>query len=153
MGSSFVSRAGQGFWVNDSLLRLWLRLAALHISDGGIAEDGIGGLRDRWLLHSRESFVGCIDAGLDKFSADQSARDSIAAACEQLRDALERGEAPLDAGTLNVLGIVGLQFLGDVPRKDLRDLCESFLLLLADRFPATASDQVYIPARSSGVKE
>ena len=41
MGTSFVSISGHGFWIQDSLLELWLRLLALHIEDpvesGGLA--------------------------------------------------------------------------------------------------------------------
>ena len=33
MGTTFIRLGEHGFWVRDSLLELWLRLAALHIKD------------------------------------------------------------------------------------------------------------------------
>jgi hypothetical protein len=40
MGTSFVEIGEKGFWMQDSILELWLRLLALHIADPDEASVG-----------------------------------------------------------------------------------------------------------------
>ena len=86
MGSTFVSVGECGFWLRDSLLELWLRLASLHIEDpqesGGVAAK----IRDQWLLASRGCFNGCVpidfgdDIGTAEGKASRSRRHPFASA-------------------------------------------------------------------------
>lgn len=51
MGTSFVSINDKGFWMQDSVLELWLRLLALHIKDPSKDEEVVvRRIRDNWLL-------------------------------------------------------------------------------------------------------
>jgi len=72
MGSTFVTlgtdafghpASGEkqaGFWMQDSILELWLRLLALHIKGPGQSGDIANAIRNRWLFASRRHFMRCI---------------------------------------------------------------------------------------------
>jgi hypothetical protein len=66
VGTSFVSISGRGFWVQDSLLELWLRLLALHIEDPAETGATAAAIRDQWLPASRGYFNGCVPDGLEE---------------------------------------------------------------------------------------
>jgi hypothetical protein len=96
VGTSFVSISDCGFWVQDSLLELWLRLLALHVEDpvgsGAVATT----IRDQWLLASRGYFGGCVPDGLDEAVSTGEGAAIVRAAVQSLLEAL--AAAPSELG-------------------------------------------------------
>jgi hypothetical protein len=104
MGTSFVEIDEKGFWMQDSVLELWLRLLALHIDDP--VEGSIGReIRDRWLLASRGYFVGCIPIALDKAVEAEEGKKIVSSAIDSLMIALENGPDKLNCATLEPAGV------------------------------------------------
>src|ERR1041385_4131693 len=81
MGTSFVHIGKKGFWVQDSILELWLRLLALHLDD---PQEGSVGLkiRDGWLLASRGYFVGFVPVALDEAVQNDAGKGIISTAID-----------------------------------------------------------------------
>ena len=53
MGTSYVEVEESGFWMRDSILELWLRLAALHIKEQpheSALEAKTREIRNQWLF-------------------------------------------------------------------------------------------------------
>src|SRR5687767_13043462 len=123
MGTTFVtvsregSRNKRGFWMRDGMLELWLRLLALHLpepTDGG-EHEATPAVRNQWLLASRGYFNGCVPHGMEDACATVDGRAVVRSAIDSLLAALQRTTTPLDADTLNLLGIEG-QFTGPANR-------------------------------------
>jgi hypothetical protein len=137
MGTTFVTLSREpsgdepGFWMRDELLELWLRLLALHLPDPTDAGEhkATPGIRDRWLLASRGYFTGCVPHGMGDACATDAGRSVVRSAIESLLTALRQAETPLDADTLNLLGIDG-RFIAPVERTRIHDIAQAFLDLL-----------------------
>jgi hypothetical protein len=144
LGTTFVSVAGKGFWMRDSLLELWLRLLALHIEDpvepAGSTETRI---RDQWLLASRGFFMGCVPDALDEFVCDERGRAVVVAAIESLLGALARAPDEIDASGLSLLNCG--QFTRPIERRKLIEVGHAFLGLIAGTLGAEPSDTSFMP--------
>src|SRR5260221_8045307 len=114
MGTSFVEINGKGFWMQDSILGLWLRLLSLHTEDPSDDTPLAGRIRDNWLLASRGYFVGCVPHNLEETVATAEGRAIVLDAITSLKSALEAGPALLDYGTLNLLGFCDGTFVRGV---------------------------------------
>ena len=152
MGTTFVtthreSATRPGFWISDSLLELWLRLLALHLPEPTDQGDfqSTRDIRDRWLLASRGYFTGCVPHGLEEACATASGTHVVRLAITSLVAALERSEAPLDADTLNLLGIENGEFTTGIERGPLRDVAQAFVDLLDGRITSTAASNRVVP--------
>ena len=150
MGTTFVTAdsepdAPAGFWISDCLLELWLRLLALHLPEPVGSDDfqPSKDIRDGWMLASRGHFVGCIPHGMVQACATTSGRRAVRAAINGLVAALGRSEAPLDAETLNLLGIENGLFTTFVERRQLREVARAFVDLLDGKIATTASSGPY----------
>lgn len=85
MGTTFVtmtrnaSGKAQGFWMNDGMLELWLRLLALHLPEP--TNDGEYSatveIRNNWLLASRGYFVGCVPHSMEDACATQGTQPPV----------------------------------------------------------------------------
>src|SRR5687768_1124160 len=107
MGTSFVDIDGNGFWMRDGILELWLRLAALHLEDQVDDHSPVHTIRNQWLLASRGFFTGCVPLELAANVATPEGRTAVVNAIHSLLNALRSGPARLDRGVLNLLGIGG----------------------------------------------
>ena len=147
MATTFVtlSRAApgppRGFWINDGLLELSLRLLALHLPEPADSGEHAAtpAIRDRWLLASRGYFVGCIPHAMEEACADEAGRRAVRSAIDSLLAALGKSDVPLDAGTLNLLGVEGGEFCAALERWRLRDIAHALLDLLDGKIHATAA--------------
>jgi len=133
MGTTFVTLSREdseketGFWMHDGMLEIWLRLLALHLpepTDNGEHRATIE-IRNRWMLASRGYFGGCVPHRMEDACATPEGRAVIRDAIDSLLAALQKGSAPLDAGTLDLLGIAGIQF-ASIERRWLREIGQVF---------------------------
>jgi len=127
-----------GFWMTDTILRLWLRLLALHIAEPDQPGSLIGVVRDQWLLASRYGFVGMVPHDLDKATATdeglQIVRNAVVSLDRVLRDTTE----PLPPQSLNLLGLAG-EFNVSVYPEALREVATAFVDLLDFNVQSTVS--------------
>jgi hypothetical protein len=68
----------------------------------------------------------------------------VRCAIDALLAALQTGTTPLDAGTLDLLGIEGCQF-GSIERRWLREIGQAFIDLLEGRITCTVSSTEVMP--------
>ena len=152
MGTTFVTLSREtsgkepGFWMRDGILELWLRLLALHLpepTDRGEHQATLK-IRNQWLLASRGYFNGCVPHGMEDACATQDGRNVVRAAIHSLLAALQQTKTPLDADTLNLLGIEG-QFTAPIERNWLRDTGHAFLDLLDGKISCLPSSTEVMP--------
>lgn len=152
MGTTFVTLSREdseketGFWMRDQMLEIWLRLLALHLPEP--TDSGEHGatleIRNRWLLASRGYFGGCVPHRMEDACATPEGRAVIRDAIDSLLAALQKGTAPLDAGTLDLLGIEGTPF-ASVERRWIQEIGQAFIDLLDGRIIATAASTDVMP--------
>lgn len=152
MGTTFVTLSREdseketGFWMRDQMLEIWLRLLALHLpepTDSGEHRATLE-IRNRWLLASRGYFGGCVPHRMEDACATPEGRAVIRDAIDSLLAALQKGTAPLDAGTLDLLGIEGIPF-ASVERRWMQEIGQAFIDLLDGRIIATAASTDVMP--------
>ncbi|WP_152604097.1 hypothetical protein [Methylotenera sp. G11] len=90
MGTSFVEICGNGFWMRDSILELFLRLAALHIEDQVETDSIAHKIRDEWLLASRGYFNGSVPLSLESNTASPKGKVIVLSAIDSLLHALRK---------------------------------------------------------------
>jgi len=129
METTFVALGNGGFWIQDSILGLWLRLLALHLEDPSGTDSPAQALRDEWLLASRGYFSGCAPFDLELDVSTKEGRTLVLAAIESLMGTLRSAPARIDAPTLNLLGIEA-RFPEDVETAQLLKLGDSFRELI-----------------------
>lgn len=153
MGTSFVTLSQEGpggapgFWMRDGMLELWLRLLALHLpepTDSGEHKATLQ-IRNQWLLASRGYFGGWVPHGMEDACATPEGRIVVRMAIDSLLAALQQTKAPLDADTLNLLGIEGGRFTAPIEREWLRDIGHAFLDLLDGKISCVASSTDVMP--------
>ena len=152
MGTTFVTMSDDasvndhGFWMSDAMLELWLRLLALHLPEptGDGEHQASLTIRNKWLLASRGYFMGCIPHGMNGLSATEAGRAVVRLAIASLLDTLQTSENPLDADTLNLLGIAGT-FTKPIERQWLREIGWAFLDLLDGKITDTAASADIMP--------
>jgi hypothetical protein len=114
MGTTFVGIGDRGFWMQDSILELWLRFLALHIEDpvesGSLATE----IRDRWLLASRGYFMGCVPDGLEEAVSTPEGERLVRSAIHSLLNALKKALNHLSNGVLNLMGFNDGEFTQDL---------------------------------------
>jgi hypothetical protein len=133
--------------MRDGMLELWLRLLALHLpepTDSGEHQATLK-IRNQWLLASRGYFSGCVPHGMEDACATQEGRAVIRRAIDSLLAALQQAKTPLDADTLNLLGIEGGQFTVPIERKWLQDIGHAFLDLLDGKITGVPSSTEVMP--------
>jgi hypothetical protein len=144
MGTSFVSINDKGFWMQDSILELWLRLLALHVEESP-EEEFIGRkIRDTWLLASGLHFTGCVPDRLEEAVSTDDGREIVIRAINSLIDALQKGPEMLDRGMLNLLGMEGI-FTSDFLSRRLIEVGNAFLALIAGEIQADACSTEFMP--------
>lgn len=152
MGTTFVTLSREvsgnepGFWMRDGMLEIWLRLLALHMpepTDGGEHQATLE-IRNQWLLASRGYFVGCVPHGMEEACATPEGRAVIRSGINSLLAALQKGSTALDAGTLDLLGIEGIQF-APIERRWLQEIGQAFIDLLDGKITCTASSTDVMP--------
>jgi hypothetical protein len=152
MGTTFVtlsrkvSEKDTGFWMRDGMLEIWLRLLALHLpepNDRG-AHRATVEIRNRWLLASRGYFGGHVPHCMEDACNTHEGRAVVRCAIDSLMAALRKGSTPLDAGTLNLLGIEG-SHLAPVERRWLQEIGQAFIDLLDGKITGTASSTEVMP--------
>jgi len=152
MGTTFVTLTREasgkepGFWMRDGMLELWLRLLALHLpepTDNGEHQSTLP-IRNRWLLASRGYFGGCVPHGMEDACATPAGCEVVRRAIDSLLAALRRAPTALDANTLDLLGIEGIQF-APIERMWLQEIGLAFLDLLDGKITCTPSSTEVMP--------
>jgi hypothetical protein len=77
MASSFVSYRGAGFWANDGVIGVWLRLLVREIDGHKAIPAWLAELREHWLVQARFGGGGSIDSGLDEYLIDDPRRNIV----------------------------------------------------------------------------
>ena len=145
VGTSFVRISDSGFWIQDSLLELWLRLLALHIEDpvesGAVATT----IRDQWLLASRGYFGGCVPDGIEEAVSTVEGAALVRAAVHSLLEALALAPSRLGKDVFNLLGFSGGTFTGDIETRRLIEVGRAFLDLMDGKITSGQSDSSFMP--------
>jgi hypothetical protein len=145
VGTTFVSISGHGFWIEDSLLELWIRLLALHVEDpiesGAVAAT----IRDQWLLASRGYFNGCVPDGLEEAVSTEEGSSVVRAAVDSLLKALADAPSALSKDAFNLMGFSGGTFTGDIETRRLIEVGRAFLDLLDGKIKSGPSDSSLMP--------
>jgi|GEM_PF-1688060 len=149
MGTSFVNIGDNGFWVNDSVLELWLRLLSLHIEDPNDLDSTDEKLlkaeiRDNWLLQSRGYFSGCVSVELDYYIKSSEGRKIIADAISSLMEALSKSPDKLSREVINVLGIDGL-YQTDIETWRLVEVGHAFIDLIDGKVRYKSDNSAFMP--------
>ncbi|WP_149344643.1 hypothetical protein [Neorhizobium sp. P12A] len=152
MGTSFITlgrdRSGiatsthskmVGFWANDSLLELWLRLLALHIDEPSSASDYGHKIRTQWLLASKHHFVGAVPHDLEEFTATTEGFDIVRKAVNSLSRMINQLDQPIQYQTLKLMGFDAL-WSKDIAVDELQEIALKFDDLLESRIFTVASD-------------
>lgn len=152
MGSTYVtitdnpSGPEPGFWMNDGILELWLRLLALHLPEP--TDDGqytaTVEIRNQWLLASRGYFGGCVPHNLETACSTPEGRQVVKVAIDSVLGALLSSDSALDADTLNLLGFINVTY-SSIERWRLRDVAYAFLDLIDGKINATAESTEIMP--------
>ena len=132
--------------MRDGMLEIWLRMLALHLpepNDSGEHEATLE-IRNRWLLASRGYFGGCVPHHMEEGCATPEGRAVIRSAIDSLLTALQKGSTPLDGGTLDLLGIEGIQF-APIERRWLQEIGLAFLDLLDGKINCSVSSTDVMP--------
>ena len=148
MGTSFVHIGEKGFWMQDSILEVWLRLLALHIEDDDEVSVGRK-IRDGWLLASRGYFVGCVPHGLEDAVSTSEGREIVLAAIDSLMQSLRKGPPELDHATLNILGFDETQFAQNLEAARFLEIGEAFKALIAGQINMDATSTEFMPGSKS----
>jgi len=152
MGTTFVTLTRDvsgnepGFWMRDGMLELWLRLLALHLpepDDNGEHQATLK-IRNQWLLASKGYFVGCVPHGMEDACATEAGRNVVRSAIDSLLVALSRAPAALDANTLDLLGVEGIQF-APIERRWLQEIGLAFNDLLDGKMVCSPSSTEIMP--------
>jgi hypothetical protein len=154
MGTTFITLTSistaqdLGFWMRDNVLELWLRLLALHLpepKDNGEHQTTFA-IRNRWLLASRYSYVGCVPHGMEEVCATSEGRQVVRLAIESLLAALDRAPVTFDPQTLNLLGMADdLMLIAPIERRALQGIGQAFLDLLDGKINGTCSSTAIMP--------
>ena len=130
MSTSFVSIDGKGFWMNDSILELFLRFAALHIEDSQEQYSLAHRIRDDWLLASRGFISGSSMLSLDVDTATEEGRQVVLSAIASLLEALRENTGSIDKNALNLMGIASGRWTAGIPTNLLIEVGEAFVALV-----------------------
>lgn len=140
MGSTFVTLGRDasgnpassdeqvGFWVQDSILELWLRLLALHIKDPERNGDVANTIRNQWLLASRHHFIGCVPHFFEEATSTAEGFRLVDDAVRSLSAVLTSAKDHMCGDTLSLMCFESEW--GDVEIAVLRDLATAFRDLL-----------------------
>ncbi|RAZ92185.1 hypothetical protein DPM33_07030 [Mesorhizobium hawassense] len=131
--------------MTDSVLSLWLRLLALNLEGERDPAHPLAVLRDEWLWQSEVASVGFMDARLDQVASEPATKASVVAAIERLLDELSRHHGKLAGPTLNLLGFRGVSWTGDFEAKDLIEVGNAFLALIAGKIDSEANSTEFMP--------
>ena len=149
MGTSFVSVTpgddAPGFWMRDGILELWLRFLALHIEDPPPPGSAASRIREQWLLASRGYFNGSVPHGMEHAVSTDEGANLVREAVHSLLAALSKAPPRISAGTLNLMGFSGGDFVGDVDTWRLVEVSRAFLQLLDGKITATARSTAFMP--------
>jgi hypothetical protein len=145
VGTSFVRISDRGFWVNDSVLELWLRLLALHIDDPTEPGATAAAIRDQWLLASRGHFIGCVPDGLQEAVSSPEGATLVRAAVHSLLEALAAAPSRLGKDVFNLMGFLDGTFTGDVETRRLIEIGGAFLDLMDGKITSGPEDSSFMP--------
>jgi hypothetical protein len=145
MGTSFVAFEENGFWMEDSLLALWLRLAALHIRCGANDEDALTRLRNGWMLHSQSWGPGVVIADLDAIAHDAVAKAGLITAIRSTQTLLADVGTEIQPGILNLLGVEPIIWTMPIKTAGLQEIASAFIDLLEGRIDAKANSMEFMP--------
>ena len=144
MGSTFVEFNQKGFWANDSILELWLRLLAWHLDEPSNDEVNIKLIRNQWLLASRGFFQGCVPVELDSLIKTSSDSQVIEKAIASLVESLKTSGEILDEKHINLLGFEYTWRKG-VRVAGLIEMGESFQDLISGKIVTSSSNASHVP--------
>jgi hypothetical protein len=144
VGTTFVSIGGRGFWINDGILELWLRLLALHVEDPVESGSLATNIRDQWLLASRGFCTGCVPQGLEEAVSTPEGEARVRAAIRSLLDDLKSAPSYLSKGELNLMGFA-VTFLDDIEKWRLVEVGRAYLDLLDGQITSGPSDASFMP--------
>lgn len=145
MGTSFVRISDGGFWVQDGLLELWLRLLTLHVEDPAEPGATASAIRDQWLLASRGYFNGCVPDGLQEAVSTPEGAALVRAAVHSLLEALAAAPDRLGKEVFNLMGFSGGTFTGDIETRRLIEIGGAFLDLIDGKITSGPEDSSFMP--------
>jgi hypothetical protein len=145
VSTSFVRLGKAGFWINDSVLELWLRFLALHIEDPVESGTPASRIRDNWLFASRGYCAGCVPVSLEEAVSTPEGKQLVQRAIRSLLQDLSHAPSHLNKDVLNLLGFLDGTWLGDFETRRLVEVGHAFLDLIDGKITTDASDSSFMP--------
>jgi hypothetical protein len=143
MTTSFVNIRDKGFWMQDSLLCLWMRLVALHIECGSNGADTLTRLRNEWMLQSGIAVPGVVVTDLNSVADDNAAKQAISAAIHMVLSTLPAFDEAIGPKTLNLLGVG--RWNQSIETSRLVEIARAFLDLLQGRIETESNRTDFMP--------
>ena len=133
MGSSAITYRGNGFWVSDGLLRVWLAAMA-----GRVRQDCTGWrakARAHWAAEANSDAVGCIQANLDEYASDERTRGELIQLCRDVLADLRQSERTAFSPQELRQMIGGTSFTHSLPVSEILAVGEVCVRLLEGDLP------------------
>jgi hypothetical protein len=143
MGTTFVGISDRGFWVENSLLELWLRFLALHIEDPHKSGSLVTEIRDRLLTASCGYLIDHAPTALEEAVSTPAGEELIRSAISSMTCS----PAPdrLSSGVLNFMWFAGGNLTKDIDTWRLMEIGQAYLDLLDGKIETGWNDQSFMP--------
>jgi len=145
MGTTFLRLGDCGFWMNNGVLEIWLRLLALHLEDPVESGSHLTKIRDLWLFASRGLCKGCVPVGLKEAVSTEEGNTIVRSVIHSLLKALKEAPPLLSKDMFNLMGFGGCGFPEDLEARRFIDVRHAFLDLLDGKITAGPSDTTFMP--------
>ncbi len=146
MGSSFVEFHGDGFWVRDGSLEIWLSVLVEQIDRESTPPEWLRDLREQWHV-ATIGFNGCVPTELDEHITTEERKAVALHLSEQALRQLRAYGPTIGVDELNRLSVahVGSYWTQDLPITFFTDVGDYFILLLRGDLPPVSEPINVLP--------
>jgi hypothetical protein len=146
MGSSFVEFQGNGFWVRDSALEIWLSLLVEQIDRDPSPSPWLQDLREQWHVATM-GFIGCVPTALDEHLATADRTAVTLSLSEQAMRQLEGYGPSISTDELRRLSAAqaGVEWPHDVPTQVFAVVGDHFMRLRRGTLPPATKHARVLP--------
>lgn len=135
----------RGFWVQNSLLELWLRFLALHIKDPVESVCLVTEIRDRLLTASCGYLTARAPAGLEEAVSTPTGEMLVRSAIDTMASVFSTAPYRLSSGVLNLMWFTGGNLTKDIDTWRLLEIGQAYLDLIDGKIETGWSNQLFMP--------
>lgn len=146
MGSSFVEFRGDGFWVRDGSLEIWLSLVVEQIDREPTMPEWLRDLREQWHV-ATFGFNGCVPTALDEYITTEERKAVAVRLSEQALGHLRATGPMISVDELNRLNAAheGSYWMANLPITFFTAVGERFIQLLRGDLPPSSEPITVLP--------